>query len=112
MSQFIYLWYNIGTRKNLFRLTILNIFKEAVFSLVISVLISNIVFVFFECPISNLLAYFSGLDKKKKQLKQDCSTTKLNSEQEIVKDPEFAKPKINIMLFDENSNSIRPKFEI
>lgn len=120
MSQFVYLWYNIGTKKQIFSLTMLDIMKEAVFSLVISIMIGNFVFTFLECPIANLLSYLTGLDKKKTQLKKDCSSARLNSEiqqelQKETKDQElFSKPKINVILYDENSNNltVKPKFEI
>ena len=79
MSQFIYLWYNIGTRRDLVRMATIDLMKEALLSLVASFLIGNLVFVFLEAPIQNILLYLTGMGKRKSSLKQDGSCTTFSS---------------------------------
>ena len=130
MSQFIYLWYNIGAKQDLFRLTGIDLAKEAVLSLVASLIIGNLVFAFLEAPIQNILFYLTGMDRKKAKLKQDCSTARLSSDiqeqmtQEQIlleqanglfkQNEKLKNPSINVRLFDENSNHFLRKasFEV
>lgn len=120
MSQFVYLWYNIGQRRDLFRITAMDLCKEALYSLAVSLVIGHVVFVFLEAPIQNILLHLTGMEKRKAKLKQDCSSAKLNAElQEQLRREQaskvFANEKSNeklneksngFSLYDENGNKL------
>lgn len=103
MSQFIYLWYNAGNHQDLFRTSGLNLWKEAIFSLVVSLLIGHFVFIFLESPIQSILFHLTGLDKKKTKLKQDLSTARLHTD--------FVKDKAD-HLFIQNTKLDKPSIQI
>lgn len=88
----------------------LDLLKEALFSLAVSLVIGHLIFVFLEAPIQNILFHLTGMDKRKSKLKQDCSTAKLNADlpdrtEQLSKlfDQKSNGP---IDRFDENANKL------
>lgn len=104
----------------------MDLMKEAVWSVLVSLVIGHLVFAFLEAPIQNLLFCITGMDRKKARLKQDCSTARLSSEIQEQMFKEQANelftqnkpkknPSVKVVLFnDENSNTeyhVKAKFD-
>lgn len=65
MCQFLYFYYMTGTQKFLYTFELSNILKEFIFSFTITYLISNLTFILFEMPITNLLLKLFNLNRRR-----------------------------------------------
>lgn len=62
--QFLFFFYSGGNFRQLILPEVLLVTKEAITSYVLIFILGNIVFLFFEQPISNLFQYYLGIRKR------------------------------------------------
>lgn len=64
LIQFLYLHYSLASTRNIFLLNTLAFFKEITATFVFTWLAANLVFLFLENPIDNLIKNFSNLKRR------------------------------------------------
>lgn len=91
--QFFYLWYYLGSRRDLIRLTIFDLLREGVLAFFICWFIGFLMYLFIEAPVVNLLYLVFGLRRRVELSKKD-------KEQKDTKFEEIVKESV----LDENAN--------
>ena len=93
--QFFYLWYYLGTRRDLIRLTIFDLLREGILAFFVCWFIGFLMYMFIEAPVVNLLYLVFGLrrrveikaelsDKEKKILKLEQQINHENKEESVL----------------------------
>lgn len=110
VSQFIYILYYLGSRRNMISFTTFDQLKEGISAFVMVCLAGYLLYLLVEAPFSNLLTEFVTRKKAKEQVNESGSqsarfvgskgATEPASRPTEMSDEHFAKP-------DENANSIR-----
>ena len=65
MCQFLYFFYMTGTAKTPYSFQLSNLLKEFLFTFAITFLVSNLTFLFFEMPLTNLLLKLFRLSRRR-----------------------------------------------
>ena len=65
MCQFLYFFYLTGTQKFLYSFELSSILKEFLFAFAVTFLVSNLTFLFFEMPVTNLLLKIFNLNRRR-----------------------------------------------
>lgn len=65
MCQFLYFFYLTGTQKYLYSFELSNLLKEFLFAFAVTFLVSNLTFLFFEMPVTNLLMKTFNLNRRR-----------------------------------------------
>ena len=115
MCQFLYFFFLAGTQKSLYTFELSFIMKEFIFSFTVTFLISNLTFLFFETPITNLLLKVFNLNRRRditvNKQEEDVKVTK-QKEMKMDKQKEFKndkRKKIRYNFSEVNNNNINFK---
>jgi len=97
--QFFYLWYYLGTRRDLIRLTIFDLMREGILAFFLCWFIGFLMYLFIEAPCVNLLYTMFGLRRRVELTEklEETETDKLETskEEKIMKEDS---------MLDENAN--------
>lgn len=97
--QFFYLWYYLGTRRDLIRLTIFDLLREGVLAFFVCWFIGFLMYMFIEAPFVNLLYLVFGL-RRRVEIKTELS----EKEKEIQKLEQQINYDSKELDLDENAN--------
>lgn len=100
--QFFYLWYYLGTRRDLIRLTVFDLMREGILAFFLCWFIGFLMYLFIEAPVVSVLYTILGL-KRRTELTEKAKEVK----EQVVEQPQIVKKEIvnEEPELDENANS-------
>lgn len=113
MCQFFYFYYLTGTQKTLYSFDLSNLLKEFVFTFTLTFILSNVTYLLFEMPVTNVLMKLFGLNRRRDLIVADngnVKCTKLKNDSQYTR--RFDKlDKLDIQYDYSEINNNNPDFE-
>ena len=102
--QFFYLWYFLGSRRDIIRLTVFDLLREGILAFFVCLFIGFLMHLFIEAPIVNLLYTIFGLRRRielTEKVKEESEKVELQKQIQIQTNEQILKED---QMVDENAN--------